>query len=68
MSRGRKERTPVQLAVLAQAREKAKFVTAERAKISCVAEPPEDPDHRVQGRERKGQCEIQRGVLGKERG
>ena len=31
MSRGRKERTPAQLAVLAQAREKAKIVIAERA-------------------------------------
>ena len=30
-SRGRKERTPAQLAVLAQAREKAKIVNAERA-------------------------------------
>ena len=34
-SRGRKERTPAQLAVLAQAREKAKIVIAERAKISA---------------------------------
>jgi len=33
MSRGRKERTPAQLAVLAQAREKAKIVIAERAKL-----------------------------------
>ena len=31
MSRGRNERTPAQLAVLAQAREKAKIVIAERA-------------------------------------
>ena len=35
MSRGRKERTPAQLAVLAQAREKAKIVIAERAKINA---------------------------------
>ena len=34
-SRGRKERTPAQLAVLAQAREKAKIVIAERAKINA---------------------------------
>ena len=37
MSRGRKERTPAQLAVLAQAREKAKIVIAERAKLNAVA-------------------------------
>ena len=37
MSRGRKERTPVQLAVLAQAREKAKIVIAERAKLNALA-------------------------------
>ena len=37
MSRGRKERTPAQLAVLAQAREKAKIVIAERAKLSALA-------------------------------
>ena len=36
MSRGRKERTPAQLAVLAQAREKAKIVIAERAKINAL--------------------------------
>jgi hypothetical protein len=35
-SRGRKERTPAQLAVLAQAREKAKIVKAERAKINAL--------------------------------
>ena len=35
MSRGRKERTPAQLAVLAQAREKAKIAIAERAKINA---------------------------------
>jgi hypothetical protein len=35
-SRGRKERTPAQLAVLAQAREKAKIVIAERAKINAL--------------------------------
>jgi hypothetical protein len=37
MSRGRKERTPAQLAVLAQAREKAKIVIAERAKLNALA-------------------------------
>jgi hypothetical protein len=37
MSRGRKERTPAQLAVLAQAREKAKIVISERAKINALA-------------------------------
>ena len=35
MSRGRKERMLAQLAVLAQAREKAKIVIAERAKINA---------------------------------
>ena len=37
MSRGRKERTPAQLDVLAQAREKAKIVIAERAKLNALA-------------------------------
>ena len=37
MTRGRKERTPAQLAVLAQAREKAKIVIAERAKLNALA-------------------------------
>ena len=37
MSRGRKERTLAQLAVLAQAREKAKIVIAERAKLNAHA-------------------------------
>ena len=37
MSHGRKERTPAQLAVLAQAREKAKIVIAERAKLNAQA-------------------------------
>ena len=37
MSRGRKERTPAQLAVLAQAREKAKIVIAARAKLNALA-------------------------------
>ena len=41
MSRGRKERTPAQLAVLAQAREKAKIVIAERAKLNAQAKKPE---------------------------
>jgi hypothetical protein len=54
MSRGRKERTPAQLAVLAQAREKAKIVIAERAKINALAKkedsepedvaPPPEPE------------------------
>ena len=35
-SRRRKERIPAQLAVLAQAREKAKIVIAERAKIDAL--------------------------------
>ena len=35
-SHGRKERTPAQLAVLAQAREKAKIVIAERAKLNAL--------------------------------
>ena len=53
MSRGRKERTPAQLAVLAQAREKSKIVIAERAKLNALAkkdepepvleDPPEPP-------------------------
>jgi hypothetical protein len=37
MSRGRKERTPAQLAVLAQARERAKIIIAERAKLNALA-------------------------------
>ena len=49
MSRGRKERTPAQLAVLAQAREKAKIVIAERAKLNALAKKDdsvsdEDPE------------------------
>jgi hypothetical protein len=53
MSRGRKERTPAQLAVLAQAREKAKIVIAERAKLNALAKeeavsedalPPPEPE------------------------
>ena len=52
MSHGRKERTPAQLAVLAQAREKAKIVIAERAKLNALAkeeavsdeEPPPPPE------------------------
>ena len=50
MSQGRKERTPAQLAVLAQAREKAKIVIAERAKLNALAkkdeavsDPPPEP-------------------------
>ena len=41
MSRGRKERTPAQLAVLAQAREKAKIVIAERAKLNALTKKDE---------------------------
>ena len=41
MSRGRKERTPAQLAVPAQAREKAKIVVAERAKLNALAKNDE---------------------------
>ena len=37
MTQGRKERTPAQLAVLAQAREKARIVIAERAKLNALA-------------------------------
>ena len=43
MSRGRKERTPAQLAVLAQAREKAKLVIAERAKLNALAKKEPEP-------------------------
>ena len=43
MSRGRKERTPAQLAVLAQAREKAKIVIAERAKLHAQAKKEPEP-------------------------
>ena len=46
MSRGRKERTPAQLAVLAQAREKAKIVIAERAKLNALAKKDEAPQER----------------------
>jgi hypothetical protein len=40
MSHGRKERTPAQLAVLAQAREKAKIIIAERAKLNALQTVP----------------------------
>ena len=43
MSRGRKERSPAQVAVLAQAREKAKIVIAERAKINALQKTAPDP-------------------------
>ena len=43
-SRGRKERTPAQLAVLAQAREKAKIVIAERAKINALQKTVPSPE------------------------
>ena len=44
MSRGRKERTPAQLAVLAQAREKAKIVIAERAKLNALHKTVPSPE------------------------
>jgi hypothetical protein len=44
MSRGRKERTPAQLAVLAQAREKAKIVIAERAKLNALQKTVPSPE------------------------
>ena len=47
MSRGRKERTPAQLAVLAQAREKAKIVIAERAKLHAQPKKDEAPPEPV---------------------
>ena len=43
MSHGRKERTPAQLAILAQAREKAKIVIAERAKINALQKTAPEP-------------------------
>jgi hypothetical protein len=43
MFRGRKERTPAQLAVLAQAREKAKIVIAERAKLNALQKTAPEP-------------------------
>ena len=43
MSRGRKELTIAQLAVLAQAREKAKIVIAERAELNALAKKDEAP-------------------------
>ena len=43
MSRGRRERTPAQLDVLAQAREKAKIVIAERAKINALQKTAPEP-------------------------
>jgi len=64
MSRGRKERTPVQLAVLAQAREKAKIVIAERAKLNALAKkeavseeapPPPEPEEEEP---RLTRCEV----------
>ena len=44
MSHGRKERTPAQLAVLAQAREKAKIVIAERAKLNALQKTVPSPE------------------------
>ena len=43
-SRGRKERTPEQLKVLAMAREKARLVIAERTKIKREMEAPPEPE------------------------
>ncbi len=43
-SRGRKERTPKQLKVLAMAREKARLVIAERTKIKREMEEPEETE------------------------
>ena len=43
-SRGRKERTPEQLKVLEMAREKARLVIAERAKIKREMEAPPEPE------------------------
>jgi len=43
-SRGRKARTPAQLDVLAQAREKAKIVIAERAKINALQKTVPSPE------------------------
>ena len=44
-SRGRKERTPEQLKVLAMAREKARLVIAERTKIKReMTKPPPEPE------------------------
>ncbi|MDA9098524.1 hypothetical protein N9L76_06275 [bacterium] len=43
MPHGRKERNPAQLAVLAQAREKAKIVIAERAKINALQKTAPEP-------------------------
>ena len=43
-SRGRKERTPEQLKVLAMAREKARLVIAERTKIKREMEEPPEPE------------------------
>ena len=43
-SRGRKERTPEQLKVLAMAREKARLVIAERTKIKREMEDPPPPE------------------------
>jgi len=43
-SRGRKERTPAQLDVLAQAREKAKIVIAERAKLNALQKTVPSPE------------------------
>ena len=43
-SRGRKERTPAQLNVLAQAREKAKIVIAERAKLNALQKTVPSPE------------------------
>ena len=49
MSRGLKERTPAQLAVLAQAREKAKIVIAERAKLNALQKTAPEPVSEEEG-------------------
>jgi len=50
VSHGRKERTPAQLAVLAQAREKAKIFIAERAKLNALAKKEDsEPDLGLRG-------------------
>ena len=57
-SRGRKERTPEQLKILAMAREKAKLVIQERTKIKKeMAEPGIHPSTKCQLRKSKSDPE-----------
>ena len=49
MSHGCKERNPAQLAVLAQAREKAKIVIAERAKLNALAKKDDSVSEGLRG-------------------